>query len=830
MATKQRPKKPTGTSKSAAATREAEYRHPEAETPLRPDVGTQAQFRKKKPPAMYRYDSSLAPALDWDSENPAREQAEAAIREILDLDTAVIDGAATADDAKKAARMALAKAKAAAERVKRLGKPVLNWTGKAERLSFDVPTLPVFVHERLSTMAVIETLKSRLMLARDLLHPSGSVFVQISDQNVHHVRELLDDLFGAENAVSIITFKKTGFASDETISTTHDFILWYARTREHMKFRAVFGDRALTSDELLFYDQIELPDATRRPLSREEKLSGSHIHEIGRPFARNPMVSPGYQDSLAFDIEFEGRIFRPPPNRHWATTNAGVERLRHANRLATKGNTLRYVRYFDDFPLQPLGTVWNDTGVGGFVGDQRLYVVQTDTRVIERCLFMSTDPGDLVLDPTCGSGTTAYVAEQWGRRWITIDTSRVPLALTRQRLLTATFTYYELKDEQRGPAGGFVYKRKQNRKGEEVGGIVPHITLKSIANYEPPQEEVLVDRPETLHNIVRVSGPFAVEATIPSPVDLGGLGAASEDASPQSYASYLERMLEVLRKSPVLQLGAGRTVTLKNIRPPAKSLALSAEAMFEANGNGKKPASMQAVIDAAHEENTGGFRYSQRPAAIVFGPENGAISEKLVYEAAREAHAKNFAHLYMIGFAIQANARALIESCEAAAGIPATYVQATPDLMMGELLKTTRASQIFSVCGMPDVRLQKLKPGKPGAPPRYQAELLGFDVFDPATMELDHKKGDNVPAWMLDTDYNGLVFHGSQVFFPRTSAWESLKKALKATHDETVWDHLSGTVSAPFEGGEHGQIAVKVIDDRGNELLVVKNLTDVASA
>jgi adenine-specific DNA-methyltransferase len=417
MATKQRPKKPTGTSKSAAATREAEYRHPEAETPLRPDVGTQAQFRKKKPPAMYRYDSSLAPALDWDSENPAREQADAAIREILDLDTAVIDGAATADDAKKAARMALAKAKAAAERVKRLGKPVLNWTGKAERLSFDVPTLPVFVHERLSTMAVIETLKShekrtaqsdmfdffgdpkhsirdqvlrayeykdkwvnrlilgdsllvmnsllhyeglggpvqmiyidppygvkfgsnfqpfvrkrevshnddddmtrepemvqayrdtwemglhsyltclrdRLMLARDLLHPSGSVFVQISDQNVHHVRELLDDLFGAENAVSIITFKKTGFTSDETISTTHDFILWYARTREHMKFRAVFGDRALTSDELLFYDQIELPDATRRPLSREEKLSGSHIHEIGRPFARNPMVSPGYQ-------------------------------------------------------------------------------------------------------------------------------------------------------------------------------------------------------------------------------------------------------------------------------------------------------------------------------------------------------------------------------------------------------------------------------------------------------------------------------------------------------------------------------------------------------
>jgi adenine-specific DNA-methyltransferase len=183
----------------------------------------------------------------------------------------------------------------------------------------------------------------------------------------------------------------------------------------------------------------------------------------------------------------------------------------------------------------------------------------------------------------------------------------------------------------------------------------------------------------------------------------------------------------------------------------------------------------------------------------------------------------------VIGFAIQANARSLIETCEPTVGIPATYVQATPDLMMGDLLKTTRASQIFSVCGMPDIALTKLKPEKSGAPPRYKVELLGFDVFDPATMDLDHKKGDDVPAWMLDTDYNGLVFHGSQVFFPRTSAWDSIKKALRATHDESVWDHLAGTVSAPFEAGEHGHIAVKVIDDRGNELLITRDLKTAAS-
>ncbi len=370
-----------------------------------------------------------------------------------------------------------------------------------------------------------------------------------------------------------------------------------------------------------------------------------------------------------------------------------------------------------------------------------------------------------------------------------------------------------------------MYGRRQNKKNEEVGGIVPHITSSNIANDEPPTEELLVDRPETVDSIVRVAGPFAVEATIPSPIDLDGDGKEDSGAAPEEHASYLERMLEVLRKSPLLQVGGGKTVTLRNIRPPAKSLSLSAEAMVDANGNGKRGA-LAAAIDAAHEANTGGLRFSQRPVAIVFGPESGAVSEKLVQEALREAYLRNFSHLYVIGFAIQANARDLIEKSEAIASIPSTYVQATPDLMMGELLKTTRASQIFSVCGMPEIAIRKLAPEKAGGPPRYQVELLGYDVFDPATMNLDHKDGDNVPAWMLDTDYNGLVFHGSQVFFPRTSAWESLKKALKATHEESVWDHLAGSVSAPFEAGEHATIAVKVIDDRGNELLVVRNLKD----
>jgi adenine-specific DNA-methyltransferase len=437
---------------------------------------------------------------------------------------------------------------------------------------------------------------------------------------------------------------------------------------------------------------------------------------------------------------------------------------------------------------------------------------------------MTTDTGDLVLDPTCGSGTTAYVAEQWGRRWITNDVSRVPLALARQRLLTATFPYYQLKDETRGPVGGFVYLGKQNKKGEEVGGIVPHVTLKSIVNNEPPAEEVLVDRPEVVKNITRVTGPFCVEATIPAPMDWEEAASEDQEGSQEEHGSFIDRMLEVLRKSPILQVGGGKSVTLKNIRLPAKTLSLSAEAVLAGPSATSGPQDEPDMVTTLTSPLLAGSR--EAAVALVFGPENGAVSEKLVNEAAREAHNKGYRHLYVIGFAIQPNARQLVDHCEAVVGIAATYVQATPDLMMGDLLKNLRSSQIFSVCGLPEVKLQRVQPEKPGEVGRYRAELLGLDVFDPATMETIHRKGDDVPAWLLDTDYNGLCFHVCQAFFPRTSAWDNLKKALKGTYEESVWDHLAGTVSAPFEAGEHGQVAVKVIDDRGNELLVVKNLAE----
>jgi adenine-specific DNA-methyltransferase len=924
------------TRKSGVSSQAKSYRHPSADSPLRPDVGTQAQFKKRKPPATYRYDSSLSPALDWDGQNAAREQGEAYLRQILEAGS-------------------LEEAKAAAARLKALGRPFLNWAGKAERLSFDVPTLPLFVHERLSTRGIIQTLtgykrsqqytlydlfgdpehpitdqvlrayehrdrwvnrmvlgdslvvmnsllhyeglggqvqmiymdppygvkfgsnfqpfvrkrevkhnedddftrepemvqayrdtwelglhsyltylRDRLLLCRDLLAPSGSIFVQISDENVHNVRALLDEVFGAENFVSLITVKKTTGAGSpatgtDVLASTNDYLIWYGRDVKRVKYHQLYLARL--GEGWVNYDYVKLPDGTHRRMTVDERGDWAKLPAGAQVYRRDNLVRYGAATGgeASEPLEFEGTVY-VPAGGGWKTSRAGLLRLKGANRLEAYGKTLSYRRFASDFPWFRLINLWDDTVTGGYV-EERFYVVQTNNKVVQRCLLMTTDPGDLVLDPTCGSGTTAYVAEQWGRRWITADVSRVPLALARQRLLTATYPWYELADEGRGPAGGFVYRREQNTRGEEVGGIVPHVTLKSIANDEPPAEEVLVDRPEVAAGVTRVTGPFTVEATIPTPADWEGdpapagtpVGAAVAP-DPGTGSSFTERLLEVLRRSPVLHLGGNQTVTLHNVRPPASSLSLSAEALVDATAPGQTPSLADAVREAG-EQSGQLLPLSPKPVAFVFGPENGAVSERLVYEAAREAHAKGYTHLYLLGFAIQPNARRLVEQCAEVAGVPATYVQATPDLLMGDLLKNLRSSQIFSVCGLPEVGVRKLKE-KGGGPARYQVTLLGLDVFDPVTMAVDHRPGEDVPAWLLDTDYNGLCFHVCQAFFPRTGAWENLKKALRAEYDEGVWDHLAGTTSAPFEAGEHGQAAVKVIDDRGNELLVVKGLAE----
>nr|WP_277881775.1 site-specific DNA-methyltransferase [Leptolyngbya sp. FACHB-60] len=615
-------------------------------------------------------------------------------------------------------------------------------------------------------------LRDRLLLARDLLTPSGSVFVQISDENVHHVRELMDEIFGKENFCSLLICRKTSalnspLAKVNVIPASADFLLWYSRDRSKLKYKQLYIEKKLDGDGGDHYRQVDLPDGSSRSLHPKEIANPNLLPPGSNIFQNDNLISQGYSEKLSRTFEYEGKVFSPGNNSHWKTTIEGLKVLAQRNRLSITGKTLRYKRHFNDFPVMMVNSIWDDVGAD----QNKAYVVQTPIAIISRCLLMTTDPGDLVLDPTCGSGTTPYVAEHWGRRWITADVSRVPLALARQRLLTATFPYYVLKDEARGPAGGFVYKRKQNRKGEEVGGIVPHITLKSIANNEQPDEEVLVDRPEKDNNYTRVTGPFTVEAVIPTPIDADT--DTDDEIAPANDASlsFDDRMLEVLRKSPVLRLEGNRTLDFQQVRKPAKTLYLSAEALVKASDSHSP--SLEDVVDEALEHNSDRLPLSLKPVAFVFGPENGQIVERTVYESAKEAAAKNYSHLYVIGFAIHPNARRLIDQCDDIVGIPATYVQATPDLLMGDLLKNMRSSQIFSVCGLPEIAVHAAEHLEDA--PRYQVELLGLDVFDPGTMDTYHRGANDVPAWFLDTDYNGLCFHVCQAFFPRTSAWDPQK-------------------------------------------------------
>jgi adenine-specific DNA-methyltransferase len=892
------------------------------EVPLRPDVGIQALFRQRKPPAKFRYDSSLDPQLSWDP-SADRAIAESLIRELSDCAEQAATPTATASE-----RVGLAnRVRVLSDRLRVLGRPYLNWAGKSEHQEFEVPTLPLFVHEHLSTEAILKSfegrkpqktlahffadsgldvtdrvlkaythkgrwanrlilgdalivmnsllrfegmggqvqmvyldppygvkfggnfqpfvrggdvdlnrdgsitrepemvqayrdtwelglhsyltyLRDRLLLARELLAPTGSIFVQISDENLQYVRQVVDEIFRPENYCGLIAFRTTGGQSTALLSTSTDFLIWYAKDKEQArrKFHAPTIPKIGGADDGSGqYTMIEPTDGSQepRPMTREELGGEKPLPSDWRVLAHDTLYSQGAPpDPLDVEFEWRGQKFRCPPNTHWkpGVRSGGMGRLASADRLMVIGNTLRYKRFLNDFPVYLLDNVWDDTARSGF-GRKKEYVVETSTKVIERCMLMTTDPGDLVLDPTCGSGTTAYCAEQWGRRWITVDTSRVPLSLTRQRLLTATFPWYTLRDDGLGPAGGFRYERRQNRRGQEIGGIIPHVTLSSVANGEEPKLEVVQDRPESDSSIVRVTGSFAVEATIPAPV-------SGEDGGEPTKAGgddYFLRMLEILRRAPVLRLTGGSAVEFRNVRAPARGLDIHAVAELPGQGDATGPTAS---------------------VAIAFGPENGAVTEGMIVRAVKEANAKNYAHLFVIGFAIQDAATRLLRNSEQVLGMPVTFAQASMDILMGDLLKTTRNSQIFSVIGQPDLLLTKLSQKSPDGEALYQVTVLALDTFNPITMESDQLKGDELPAWMLDSDYDELCFRANQVFFPSTGAWDNLQRALKGQFSDSLWAHLAGTVSEPFVPGERGRVAVKVIDPRGNELMAVLDIKE----
>ena len=616
-------------------------------------------------------------------------------------------------------------------------------------------------------------LRDRLFLAKGLLADDGCVFVQISDENLHHVKEICDEIFGKDNYLNTIPFVKTSGVTTKFLASRVDFLIWYAKNKEHAKYHTLYLPKGFEEGTANTYTWLEFPDGSRRGMTKQEKSNKSLIPKDVRIYKADNIASQG---NPMIPFEYKGKTY----TQAWKTNIDGLKKLAENNRLHVAANSLQYVRYLDDFPVIPITQLWTDTGTGSFTDDKQ-YVVQTATKVIQRCMLMTTDPGDLVLDITCGSGTTAYIAEQWGRRWITCDTSRVAIDLAKQRLMTATYDYYRLAQPDQGVDSGFVYK------------TVPHITLKSIANDEPPATETLYDQPEIDKTKVRVTGPFTVEslpAITVKPVDGKETEVASDMTAKQD--EYREEILA----TGVIGKGGER---LEFTRVEA------APATF---------AYVQAIGETKED--------SPRKAAIHFGSETKVLDAGRVEDIFDEVQSMRPTPQIIIIAAYQFDPEAtkLIEETKWP-DMQIFAVQMNTDLMTGDLKKKRSSNQSFFFIGQPDVEL--IHDGR--TKDVYKVKVNGFDYYDPKTGKIKSGNVNNIAMWMLDEDYDGSCVEPEQVFFPlggKSGGWNKLAKTLRAELDQDAIEQYAGNVSLPFKI-KPGQkkVAVKIIDDRGIESMKV---------
>lgn len=668
---------------------------------------------------------------------------------------------------------------------------------------------------KLGIHSYLSYLRDRLVVARELLTETGSIFVQIGDENVHLVRSVLDEVFGSENFHALIVYRKTSPLGSEGLAGVTDYIVWYAKDSRAIKFRALYAQKEVGGSGR--YSWIEFRDGTRRRMSKDERDNPLQFPEGARAFVPDKATSAGLTPSCVFPIEFENRPYHPHPSSSWSSNQAGMEKLRIAGRLMAPAGNLAFVRYHEDFPVQSLYNLWDDTTTGGF-NDPKIYVVQTVTKVIERCLLMTTDPGDLVLDPTCGSGTTAFVAEQWGLRWITCDTSRVALALARTRLMAAKYPYYLLADSPEGIEKETELTGKVPPKYETEGDIrkgfvytrVRHVTLKSIANNPDIQEgmtrkeidnaidrhadaETLYDVPYTDNRRVRVSGPFSVESLSPHRVlstaddDQDGKVTEQEAHMQQDFGGMI---IGNLKKSGVQNSQKGERLMFDRLEPFAGRWLNAAGDFTDADGKSRR-------------------------VAISIGPEHGTVGPQQVKEAAKEAvQGVGFSMLIICGFAFDPH---VSEEAKRYGKLTVLPAKMNPDLAMGdELLKKTGAGNLFMVFGEPDVDVRKLKNSQ------IQIEIKGLDVYDPTTGQIRSASTDDIACWFIDTDYNGESFFVRHAYFTGAGdPYEKLKKTLKSEIDEAAWSSLYSTTSRPFDKPQSGKIAVKVINHYGDEVLKV---------
>jgi adenine-specific DNA-methyltransferase len=719
---------------------------------------------------------------------------------------------------------------------------------EAEQIKAFRDTWELGIHSYLSY------LRDRLTVARELLAESGSCFVQMGDENLHLVRALMDEIFGSENFCSLIAMQKSGGTSSKLLPNTLDYILWFAKNQDVVKYRTLLEAFDLRDLDTRNYRFVEQPNGEIRGLTAEEKADPTRIPSDCRPFRYVTATSQGISTDRSGPVDYEGTTVWPGKDRHWSVDPVlGFTRLQAAGRLAARGKSLEIKRYLDDFPVQIKKNVWLDTGRSGF-GEEQIYVVQTNTKAIQRCLLMSTDPGDLVLDPTCGSGTTAYVAERWGRRWITVDSSRVALALARQRIVGARFPWYLLADSSLGYATeqslsshvfprnhfaadirhGFVYERVQRIQPTSIANnpdVGPGMTPDEIdaAIKRHADFELLYDRPFEDKRKVRVAGPFTVESLSPhrslafagapermAQETLSEVAGAQDALGPNFEQSILENLAT-----------AGIQNGRRKERIEFETLETYAGSYIQAVGVRKSPV-VQDGDEGAPPETTAPSRI-----AVAIGPQYGTVSPSYVKKAAREAiNAEDVDLLCILGFAFDPQVTGVTEDdgvtveasdegfANVAAArrlgrIPVLMVRMNADLLMGEELKKTRSGNLFTVFGEPDIGIQEIDDG-------LVVDLKGVDVYDPTIGEVRSSNTDLIALWMIDTNYNEESFFVRHCYFTGSNdPYKRLKTALKADIDPEAWASLHSTVSRPFPKPETGKIAVKVINDYGDEVMKV---------
>ena len=663
-------------------------------------------------------------------------------------------------------------------------------TTEPEQIRAFRDTWELGIHSYLSYM------RDRLLLARELLTDSGSCFVQISDENVHHVREIMDEVFGVDNFVSLITFTKTSSLGSNFLPRICDYVIWYANNIEQIKYRPLFIKKKVGKESS--YKNVELQDGTQRKMTAEEIADPSLLPANADPFTLGNLLSTGYTKSCFYEFEFYERVI-PRGRYSWKTTKDGMDTLIKKRRVYGDGIRPGYVQKLSDFPVATLNHMWNDTG--GAAG--RTYVVQTSNKVIQRCILMTTDPGDLVLDPTCGSGTSAFVAEQWGRRWITCDTSRVALTLAKQRLMTASYDYYQLAHPAEGVGSGFQYKK------------VPHITLKSIANNEPSAMETLYDQPIKDTKKARITGPFTVEA-VPAPTvqPLDAITTPEPAAADETIVRSGETLRQSEWRDELLKSGirgkGGQHISFSRIETlPCRYLHADAETKPDDSGAGGVK-----DVDTAS---------TSRRAVISFGPEHAPLEQRQVENAVQEAQNLVPKPEFVVFVAFQFDPEAAKDIDETDwPGVKMLKVQMNADLQTDDLKKKRASNESFWLVGQPDVSLRRIRRGENTN--KWQVEVHGFDYFNTKSGDVESGNTEKIAVWMLDTDYDGRSLYPSQVFFPMAGdkeGWSKLARNLKSEIDEELIEAYRGILSLPFDLGENERIAVKIVDDRGIESLRV---------